>query len=212
MAVVPSPLVLNGEGVCRDVIAIGASAGGIEALMGLLSMLPSDVPAVIAVVLHRSPYAASYLAEVLERSTGRRMVEPVDGQSLEKGSVFLAPRDHHMTVDDGRFHVARGPKEHFTRPAVDPLFSSVALAYGPRVSGVLLSGSGDDGVAGLIRIKAAGGMSLVQAPDQAKHPSMPVNAIRYDGVDAALPVNHLALALGVLAAGQKFELPRASIA
>src|SRR5262249_51652088 len=149
-------------------------------------------------------------AQVLERSTGRRVVEPVDGERVEQGCVFLAPRDQHMLLDRGMFQVTRGAHEHFTRPAIDPLFSSASNAYGRRVAGVLLSGAGDDGVLGLIRIKSSGGISLVQTPEQARHASMPVNAIRYDRVDAALPVNQLALALSTLAAGKFLELPSAA--
>lgn len=198
---------VNAESVARDIVVIGASAGGIEALTGLLCMLPADVPAVVAVVLHRSPFAASSLLQVLERATGRHVVEPLDGEPLERGRIFLAPRDQHILVKDGAFEVNRGPKEHFTRPAIDPLFASAA-AYGPRVAGVLLSGAGDDGVLGLIRIKAAGGVSLVQTPAQATHGAMPANAIRHDRVDAILPVSQLALALASLAAGKFLELPR----
>src|SRR5439155_1626996 len=114
--------------------------------------------------------------------------EPVDGELLQPRRIYLAPRDMHMVVEDGRVLVNRGPKEHHTRPAVDPLFSSAAAAHGPRVVGVLLSGAGDDGLRGLIAIKAAGGISIVQDPAEALHPSMPRNAIVYHRADSVLPV------------------------
>jgi two-component system, chemotaxis family, protein-glutamate methylesterase/glutaminase len=133
--------------------------------------------------------------------------EPADGDPLRRGRIFIAPRDQHLLVVGGHFRVARGPKEHFTRPAIDPLFSSAAAADGRQVAGVLLSGGGEDGVVGLVRIKRAGGISLVQAPAQAEHPFMPRNAIRYDQVDAALPVDQLARTLGELAEGKRIELP-----
>jgi two-component system chemotaxis response regulator CheB len=198
---------LNGERIARDVITIGASAGGFQALTGLLSRIPEDIPAVIALVLHRSPYSQGALAMVLERLTGRRFFEPTGGEPLERGRIYLAPRDQHMLLENDGVFVERGAKEHATRPAVDPLFRSAAASYGPRVVGVLLSGAGDDGVVGLIHVKRSKGLSLVQAPEQAEHPSMPVNAIRFDSVDAILPVDQLAMALSSLAQGASFEPP-----
>jgi two-component system, chemotaxis family, protein-glutamate methylesterase/glutaminase len=199
---------VNEERLVRDLIVIGASAGGISALLGLLGHLARDVTAIIAIALHRSPFAHSHLTKVLGRGTALQVFEPGSGDPLRPGSIFVAPRDQHMLIVDGHVRVERGPKEHFTRPAIDPLFSSAAAAYGRRVAGVLLSGGGEDGVVGLVRIKAAGGISLVQAPGQAQHPFMPRNAIRYDHVDAALPVDQLAHAIARLAAGECLELPR----
>src|SRR6266536_5759364 len=161
----------------RDVVVIGASAGGVQALMHLLSKLPSDLPAIIGIVLHRAPYHESRLAWVLGRHASLPIVEPEDRAKLQRGVVYVAPRDQHMVFENGRVRLNRGPREHMTRPAADPLFRSVAAEFGARVAGVLLTGYAGDGVPGLIKIKAAGGVSLVQDPEEAMHPIMPQRAI-----------------------------------
>ncbi|OLD97579.1 MAG: hypothetical protein AUI36_45465 [Cyanobacteria bacterium 13_1_40CM_2_61_4] len=185
----------------RDLIVIGASAGGVQALRQLFGALPGDLPAAVAVVIHRSPFAESMLADVLDRSAVLPVSEPAHEERFETGHIYLAPRDHHLIVSDGHFLLTRGAKEHYTRPAVDPLFRSAAESAGRRVIGVVLTGSGDDGVIGLIAIKAAGGMSLVQDPAEALHDSMPETAIEHDDADAILTISELAEELPRLAAG-----------
>jgi len=192
---------INEQRIVRDVITVGASAGGVEALLQLLSKLPAALPAIIGIVLHRNPVMKSFLAFLLGRHAGLPVLEPQDGQPVERGTVYLAPRDHHMTFTDGVIRLSRGPLEHRTRPAVDPLFRSAAKIYGARVVGVLLSGMGTDGVPGLIDITAGGGLSLVQRPDQALYPSMPSMAIRDDSVDGVFGLEEMAVALTVLASG-----------
>jgi two-component system, chemotaxis family, protein-glutamate methylesterase/glutaminase len=164
---------INANLLCRDVIVIGGSAGAIGSLQRLLGALPADLPAVIGIVLHRSPHFVSKLVEVFQRCTRLSILEPVHAQIISHRRVYIAPRDQHMQFADGQIRVNRGPKEHFTRPAVDPLFISAAEAYGPRVVGVLLSGGGDDGTSGLIAIKAKAGISLAQDPSEALYSSMP---------------------------------------
>ena len=185
--------------VRRDIVVIGASAGGVETLISLLSGLPADLPAAVAIVLHRSPFFETRLPHVLGRRSALRIIEPEDEQPLTPSCAYVAPRDLHMIIENGRIMLNRGPKEHRTRPAIDPLFRSAADLYGPRVVGVLLSGRGADGVSGLIAIKAAGGMSIVQDPEEASHPTMPTTAIVKDDVDAVLPVADIAAALVELA-------------
>jgi two-component system chemotaxis response regulator CheB len=192
---------INSERISRDVIVIGASAGGVEALIQLFSALPSGLPAIVAVVIHRSPLYNSHLSTVLGRHAALPVREPQPYESLMAGTIYLAPRDHHMRLNGKRIELGRGPKEHFTRPAVDPLFASVAQQYGPRVIGVLLTGAGDDGVAGLIAIKHRGGLCLVQDPRDAKIPMMPMNALRYDHVDLVLPLTAIPAALDRLVQG-----------
>ena len=199
-------MLLNEARIRRDLVTIGASAGGVEALSTLFSQLPANFPGAIAVVVHRSPLFEGDLAGVLGRTTALAVAEPVDGELLQPQRIYLAPRDMHMVVENGRVRVHRGPKEHHTRPAVDPLFSTAAAAQGPRVVGVLLSGGGDDGVRGLIAIKAAGGISIVQDPAEALHPSMPRKAIVYHHVDAVLPVARIGAALSALANGGPVEV------
>jgi two-component system, chemotaxis family, protein-glutamate methylesterase/glutaminase len=183
----------------RDIVTIGASAGGVEALIGLFEKLPAGTPAVIAVVIHRHPTYASQLVDVLNRRSSLPVLEPVDGQPIEQSHVYLAPRDFHLLMEPARFRLDAGPKRHRTRPAVDPLFESAARAFGPRVVGVLLSGGGRDGVGGLIAIGKAGGISLAQDPAEARNPSMPTRAICEDDVHAVLPLAQMADALALLA-------------
>lgn len=177
---------------CHDVVVIGASAGGLRSLSELIERIPPGVPAVFSVVLHRSPSHESRLVEILARRSVLPVVEAAHGQRVEPGHIYLAPRDRHLLIEDGRFSLPRGPKVHFTRPAIDPLFESAATEYGGRAIGVLLSGGGHDGLSGLIAIKAAGGIALVQHPGEAEFPWMPAHAIWFDHVDAVLPIAQLA--------------------
>jgi two-component system, chemotaxis family, protein-glutamate methylesterase/glutaminase len=195
---------INAERIVRDVIVIGASAGGVQALLGLLGRLPDALPAAVAIVLHRSPFHETRLPWVLGRRTRLRVVEPSEGDPVEHGTVYVAPRDRHLVFRDGTVRMDGGPREHRTRPAIDPLFRTAAAFYGPRVVGVLLSGMGGDGVSGLMHIKAQGGLSMVQSPAEAQFSVMPVRAINEDDVDGVLPVGDLAEALTALAAGQVF--------
>jgi two-component system chemotaxis response regulator CheB len=166
----------------HDVVVIGASAGGVEALTALLGNLPRDLPAAVAVTLHRSP-VASFLAEVIGRRAVLPIVEAKDRMVFARGRIHLAPPDQHMRLERGLVRLDRGPRQHHTRPAIDPLFTSAAEQYGPRVVGIVLTGNMSDGVTGLVRIKEAGGLCLVQRPDDAPFPSMPRNALRFDHVD-----------------------------
>jgi two-component system, chemotaxis family, protein-glutamate methylesterase/glutaminase len=200
--------VINVERLKRDVVVIGASAGGVQPLKDLLHRLPPDLCATVALVLHRSPYHETQLAAVLGRHALLSVLEPVDGDPVLAGAVYVAPRDQHMIFNDGMVRLSRGPREHHTRPAIDPLFRSAAEHYGPRVVGVLLSGMGSDGVSGLIAIKKGGGVSLVQHPGEAQFGTMPATAIAEDDVDAMLTVDDLAIVLTALARGDAIEAPR----
>ncbi|WP_447983022.1 chemotaxis protein CheB [Nitrospira sp. Nam74] len=182
---------INADRIPRDIIVIGASAGGVEALIGIFAGLPAALPAVVAAVIHRSPIYNLHLGPVLGRRATMTVREPEDGEAITAGTIYLAPRDHHMVFTDKHIELNRGPKEHFTRPAIDPLFISAARHYGERVVGLLLSGGGDDGVAGLISIKHGQGVSIVQDPHEAKMPAMPMNALRYDHVDLVVPLSKI---------------------
>jgi two-component system, chemotaxis family, protein-glutamate methylesterase/glutaminase len=195
----------------RDLIVIGASAGGVQALRALFRALPPDLAATVVVVLHRSPYVESVLASVLGRDSTLPVSEARHEERFEKGRIYLAPRDHHLTIDDGRLLLNRAAKEHYTRPAADPLFRSAAAARGPAVIGVVLTGTGEDGVSGLIAIKEAGGLSVAQDPGEASHDSMPESAIRRDHVDAVLTIHEMADELPRLVAGGRPKRPRISI-
>ena len=196
---------LNAEKVRRDIVVVGASAGGVETLRALFARLPADLEASVAVVLHRSRMHESRLAEVLGRGSALPVQDARQGVLPTPGTIYLAPRDRHLLFEAGRLCLSGGPREHHTRPAADPLFVSAARAFGPRVVGVVLTGTGADGVRGLIAIKEAGGLSLVQDLQESPYATMPLNAIRRDHVDAALSIDHLAAALPALAEGQTVD-------
>ena len=198
---------MNAERRPRDVIVIGASAGGVEAVQALLRALPADLPAGVAVVIHRSPMFESRLPFVLSRNARLPVHEPADGQPFERGNIYAAPRDQHMLVEDGVFRLTRGAKEHRTRPAIDPLFRTAAKWFGNRVVGVVLSGLGGDGVSGLISISTGGGISIVQDPAEAMYAAMPMSAIADDHVDAVLILDDIGKTLTALALGQAVAVP-----
>ena len=199
---------INVERMKRDVIVIGASAGGVQPLKDLLQLLPADLPAAVAIVLHRSPYHESYLPSVLGRHSLLSVLEPADRDPVLAGAVYVAPRDQHLIFDDAHVRLSRGAREHHTRPAIDPLFRSASECYGARVVGVLLSGMGSDGVSGLIAIKKYGGISLVQHPEEARFEKMPCTAIAEDDVDAMMTIDELAAALPALARGETIDASR----
>jgi two-component system chemotaxis response regulator CheB len=192
---------INPEKISRDVIVVGASAGGIHAVIRMLSRLPEDLPAFLGVVIHRGAASMTNWSTSLGMKTKLRVVEPTHGDSLKRGTAYIAPADCHMTFEHDRISLDSGAKEHRTRSAVDPLFTSAAFAYGPRVVGVVLTGGGHDGMLGLLDITTAGGLSIVQKPSQAEHASMPDYAIAHDHVRAALTVDEIGDALVLLARG-----------
>jgi two-component system chemotaxis response regulator CheB len=161
----------------HNVIAVGASAGGVEALCALVGGLPADFRGVVLVVLHLPRNAPSALPAILSRSGALVATTAVDGEPLSGGRIYVAPSDAHMVVVDKHIRLTRGPAEHGHRPAVDPLFRSVARAFGPRTIGVILSGSRDDGAAGLASIAEHGGGTIVQDPADARYPWMPQAAL-----------------------------------
>jgi two-component system, chemotaxis family, protein-glutamate methylesterase/glutaminase len=184
----------------HDLIVIGASAGGVEALSRLVRDLPPELPAAVLVVLHVPAHSRSVMPAILTRAGRLPAAHAVDGQVIEAGRVYIAPPDHHMIVKQGIVRLTRGPHENGHRPAVDPLFRTAAHAYGPRVIGVVLSGALDDGSAGLVAIKRRGGLAVVQDPEDALYDGMPRHAIENVAVDRVLPVNLIGAELARLAA------------
>lgn len=172
----------------RDIVVVGASAGGVEALQRLVAGLSPALPAAIFVVVHMPPYQRSELADILAKATALPVVAAKDGAPIVHGKVYVAVPDRHLLFDSDRLRVTRGPKENRTRPAVDVLFRSAAFAFGPRVIGIVLSGALDDGTAGLWAIKDRGGIAMVQSPSEAVFSSMPESALQHVAVDAVLPV------------------------
>jgi two-component system chemotaxis response regulator CheB len=179
----------------RDIVAIGASAGGIEALREVTKGLPSDLGAAVFVVLHLPRDTRSSLPEILSRSGPLPAAHPRDGESIEPGRIYVAPPDQHLLLDDGRVRLSRGPQHNHVRPAVDPLFASAARSHGSRVVGVVLSGALDDGTAGLARIKRRGGVAIVQDPSTAAYPGMPESALAHVAVDRVVPIHQVAAAI-----------------
>lgn len=178
-------------------IVIGASSGGVAALLELAAALPAALNAVIGVVLHVGS-RASIMPELLSRRAPWPALHPRDGQPLEPGKIFVAPPDHHMLFTQGAIRLSRGPRENHARPAVDPLFRSAALEWRERTIGVVLTGALDDGTAGLAAVKACGGLAIVQDPATALEPSMPSSALAHVAVDHCLPLADIAPALARL--------------
>jgi two-component system, chemotaxis family, protein-glutamate methylesterase/glutaminase len=183
----------------HDIIVIGASAGGVEALQQLTRGLPANIPAAIFIVLHIPPASPSLLPNILNKSGPLRARHAINGETIERGKIYIAPPDHHLLVERERMRVVRGPKENRARPAVDPLFRSAAHAYGTRVVGVVLSGTLDDGTAGLAAIKRRGGLTVAQDPEEALYPGMPQSARENVALDHCLPLAGIAPLLGRLA-------------
>jgi two-component system, chemotaxis family, protein-glutamate methylesterase/glutaminase len=176
-------------------IAIGASAGGIEALKVLVRGLPARFPAAIAIVNHLSPVSEGYLPEILSKEGPVRAKNAVDREPLLPGQIYVAPPDHHLLVRPHHLTLSQGAKENRARPAIDPLFRSAAVAFGNRAIGVVLSGSLDDGTAGLAAIKGCSGIAVVQNPADARVPSMPESALRHVIVDHVVPIHAMAALL-----------------
>ena len=188
----------------RDLIVIGASAGGVEALKELASLLPADLPAAVLVVLHIAPTAVSVLPGILARAGKMRVLAAEHGQDIERGTIYVAPPDQHLLVHDGRIRLSHGARENGSRPAIDPLFRSAARWYGRQAIGVLLSGTLDDGTSGMLAVKLRGGVTVAQDPNEAPYPSMPESAIQQVGVEHVLRIADMGPALARLA-HQKVE-------
>lgn len=184
----------------RDVIVVGFSAGGIEALVRLAASLPEDLPAAVLVVHHFPASSVSVLPSILQRAGPLSAAHAAQGEAIQCGRIYVAPPDHHLLVNSGQLTLTRGPRENGHRPAIDPLFRTAAKTYGPRVIGVLLSGTLDDGTAGLMMIRKHGGLAVVQDPADALYPGMPSNAIEQAGADHVVPVKEMGSLLARLVA------------
>lgn len=189
-----------------DLIVIGASTGGIEALKQLVSRLPVDFPAAVLIVLHIGAHE-SILPALLSAVSKLPVRHAQDNDAILEGAVLIAPPDHHLVVENDCVRVLRGAKENFSRPAIDPLFRSAAINHRERVIGVVLTGNLDDGTIGLQAIKAYGGTAVVQDPNEAIAPSMPRSAMTYVEIDFCLPVDRIAETLCELVIQDKADVP-----
>ena len=181
----------------HDVVVIGASAGGVEAISRIVGDLPRDIRASVFVVLHISR-GRSMLPEILTRAGRLPAAHPTDGEPLQYGRVYVGPPDHHLVIIDGAVRIVHTASENGVRPAVDPLFRSAARAYGSRVIGVVLTGALDDGTAGIAAIKEAGGITIAQDPDEAFSPGMPRSAIASGMIDHVVVLRDIPLLLTAL--------------
>lgn len=175
-----------------NIIVVGASAGGVKALLRLVAALPADFDAPLFVALHMQADRPSILAELFSRRGPVPAAEAIDGEPIVPVRIYVAAPDHHLFVEAGMVRVIRGPKENGFRPSIDVLFRSAAQAYGPRAVGVVLTGDLADGAVGLHAIKRCGGVAIVQDPNEAAYPSMPREALNRVAVDACLPLDEIA--------------------
>ena len=189
-----------------DIITIGASAGGVQALKSLASQLPAEFDAAIFVVIHLAARAPTYLADILNRAGPVSAVTATDGAPIRPRMIYVASPDHHLLVANEHMHLSRGPKEGRYRPSINVTFRSAAMAYGDRVIGVILTGMLDDGTAGLWEIKARGGITIVQDPGDAQFSSMPSSALEDVRVDYKVEIANLGDLLTRLVQG-KIEVP-----
>lgn len=176
----------------KDIVVIGGSAGSHSVLKQIVAHLPADLPASIFIATHVPMHSAGYLAKSLQPSSRMPLSAAIDGQAIERNRVYVAVPDHHLLVIDGTVRLGNGPIENMTRPAIDPLFRSAALSYGPRVVGVILSGLLNDGASGLSAIKARGGTAIVQHPLDANEDQMPLAALETVDADKVAPAVDLA--------------------
>jgi two-component system chemotaxis response regulator CheB len=189
----------------RDIIVVGGSAGSLEPLRAMMSALPADFPAAVFVVVHIGQ--SSHLAAILDRAGPLPAAPAESGAPVEHGRVYVGVPDRHLLLHDGHVLLCRGPRENMARPAIDPLFRSAAASYGGRVIGVILSGDLNDGTAGLHAIKRCGGTAVVQDPNEAEVPSMPLSASQHVKVDYCLAAPRMGACLVELAAKPAGETP-----
>lgn len=190
----------------RDIVTIGASAGGIEVLQTVLSALEWDFPATVFIVLHTREDSPGVLPEILNRQSKLPVMYAVHEAPILPARVYISPAgQRHMLIERGKVRLEVGPRENRNRPSIDALFRSASYAYGSQVVGVVLTGNLDDGSAGLADIKMRGGMAIVQNPEEALAPSMPLSAIESTEVDYVLPAKEIGQKLVELANSESTE-------
>ncbi len=178
-----------------DIVVIGASAGGVEALSALVAGLPANFDASVFVVVHIPASGTSVLPQILTRRGNLPAIHPVDGSPIERRKIYVAPPGRHLILEKRRIRLVIGPTEHGVRPAVDPLFRSAGLTFRERVVGVILSGNLDDGTAGLEVIQTMGGATIVQDPHEALYDGMITSAIEAGCAQQILPISEIPSAL-----------------
>ncbi|MFD1874574.1 chemotaxis protein CheB [Hymenobacter bucti] len=191
-------------------MVIGASAGGVAALLELVKTLPTDFPAPVFIVQHVGAHSPSILPELLSRVTPLAVKHADDGEKFAAGTIYVAQPDHHLLLEAGAVLVKRGPKENRFRPSIDALFRSAAYGYGSRVIGVVLTGYLDDGTSGLWSVQRLGGLTVVQDPHDAEVPDMPANALEFVQADYVVPLAEISALLVRLTLEAPAAKPRVS--
>ena len=174
-----------------DIIVVGGSAGSIDGMQRVVRAFPADLNAAVFVVLHLAPDFPSMLPQILSRAGPLPAHNPQDGEKIQRGKIYVAPPDRHLTIEDSRVRLTRGPRENRHRPAIDPLFRTASRVFDARVIGIILSGNMDDGSAGLWAIRVRGGIGIVQDPEEALACQMPQSALDYGGADYVLPLDKI---------------------
>lgn len=179
----------------RDIIGIGGSMGAVDAVKSLCAALPADLPAAVFIVIHAHGDGQTLLAHALDAASPLPVRIAHDGDPVGQSRVYVAPAGHHMLVLDGEIRLGRGPRENMSRPAIDPLFRSLGVSYGPRAVAAVLTGTLNDGAAGLADLKRCGGTTMVQNPADAAAPEMPLSALRASDIDYRAPLEEMAALL-----------------
>ncbi|HUR38951.1 MAG TPA: chemotaxis protein CheB [Planctomycetota bacterium] len=192
----------------QDLIVIGGSAGGLEAVTQIVRDLPKDLPAAVFVVLHLVPTYPSAIARLLDRAGDLPAFHPRDGQKIRHRNIYVAPPDRHLLIEGNVVRVLKGPSENLHRPAIDPLFRSAAFYGRSRVAGILLTGADMDGTAGLFSIKMRHGVTIVQDPQEALVPLMPGSALKHVEIDYKLRLREMPPLIDRLARGRLGRGPK----
>lgn len=175
-----------------NIVVIGGSEGTVEALLELVPKFPANIPAAVFVVVHMPVDSDSYLVNLLRRKSKLPVCHPINHEPIRSGNIYITPPNFHLTLEDHRICVGKGPRENRHRPAIDPLFRSAARTFGSAVIGVILSGNLDDGSAGLLAVRKRGGIGIVHDPQRARVSEMPQRALQYAGADYVLPLDQIA--------------------
>jgi two-component system, chemotaxis family, protein-glutamate methylesterase/glutaminase len=183
----------------KFVIVIGTSAGGLNALIEVISQIDPSIDAAILIVMHLSRMGISdFLRHRLSQQTELTCIVPSNRMQIKKGCIYIAPPDQHLVVKDGEVALGRGPEENRWRPSIDVLFRSAATTYDGRVIGVILTGLLDDGMIGMQAIKRCGGKTIVQDPNEAEFPDMPLAVLNNMDVDRCISLSEIGAAIGSL--------------
>lgn len=176
-----------------DLVVIGASWGGLDALTAIVRGIPADFAVPVVIVQHRGADAESFLSGLLQEWTGRHVSEPEDKEPIEAGHIYVAPANYHLLVEPDHFSLTTEAPVRYSRPSIDVMFGSAAHAYGERLIGVVLTGANEDGSRGLQCVQEFGGYSIVQDPETAEVSTMPAAALRRVPQAVKVPLSGIAL-------------------